>query len=263
MIGRRVLVLCATVPWRRAACEAMLGSLAAQTHPPAQVILHLDGFARATRRPQAPPGVDVRFRRFLRHRGVGNWWRALDASHVGMLVACVGDDFLYPPGYLERLVALQARHGGAIGWHGWDVVGRNCRFRAQIAAPTPLIRCGTALMIAEAADLLGDAEHELAGVFFAPRGHDEALASCWLWQHDVAMTRPAGRPGVTHLPEGDDPRATSIRDHDRKVSLRRVLRERYGWPDRAQRTNPRVDALVGRDVRAALAQRSAPARQPV
>lgn len=253
MGDRPLLVLCATVPWRRAACEAMLSSLARQTVVPDEVILHLDGFARGTPRPRAPDGLEVRFRRFLRHRGVGNWWRSLEAAHAGLLVACVGDDFVYPPGYVERLVALQVHHGGAIAWHGWSVDGHNCRFRARIPVATPLIRAGSALMIAEADDLLGVAEHELAGVFFAPNGHDEALVSCWLWSHGVAMTRPAGRPGVTHLPEGNDPRATSIRDFDRKVSLRRVLRERYGWPDRAQRTDARVDRLAERDVRAALA----------
>lgn len=228
MSERRVLVLCATVPWRRAACEEMLGSLARQTKAPEEVILHLDGFARATPRPQAPSGLELRFRRFLRHRGVGNWWRTLDASHRGMLVACVGDDFVYPPAYLARLVDLQAAHGGAVAWHGWSVDGRNCRFRASIRAAMPLVRCGTALMIAEADDLLGVAEHKLADVFFGPRGHDEALISCWLWRHGVPMTRPAGTAGVRHLPEGCDARATSIRDHDRKASLRRVLRERYG-----------------------------------
>jgi hypothetical protein len=53
MGDRPLLVLCATVPWRRAACEAMLSSLARQTVVPDEVILHLDGFARGTPRPRA------------------------------------------------------------------------------------------------------------------------------------------------------------------------------------------------------------------
>lgn len=252
-----VLILCATVPWRRDACAQMLRSLDRQTLRPELVILHLDGFARATPRPSVPPALEVNVRRFLRPRGVGNWWRSLDESHLGMLVACVGDDFVYPPDYLERLASLQTEYGGAISWHGWSVDGRNCRFRARLPAPAPLVRCGTALMLAPAGEIIGVGEHELADLFFHPYGHDEALISCWLWERGVPMTRPAGHPGVTHLAAGCDPRSTSIRDRDRKASLRRVLRQRYGWPDLARRTDPRHDALVARDLRAVLAHGSA------
>jgi hypothetical protein len=140
-----------------------------------------------------------------------------------MLVACVGDDFVYAPAHVERLAVLQALHGGAISWHGWAIDGRSLPFRAHAAEATPLIRCGTALMIARAADLLGIAGHELADLFFHPRGHDEALVSCWLW------------------------------DYDRKTVLRRVLRQRYGWPDPPRRADPRQVAAVRRELNALLA----------
>lgn len=261
MNGAPVLVLCATVPWRREACELMLRSLERQTVRPARVILHLDGFARATPRPALPSGLPVSVRRYLRPRGVGNWWRSLDESHRGMLVACVGDDFVYPPEHLERLVALQAEHGGAISWHGWAVSGENCWFRRRVKTPVRLTRCGTAFLLAPADDLIGIADHELADLFFHPRGHDEALISCWLWTRGVPMTRPAGWAEVEHLPVGTDARATSIRDLHRKTALRRVLRERYDWPDPPRHTNASEEARVGADLAALLSSRQrAPSR---
>jgi hypothetical protein len=249
MTQRDVLVLSATVGWRQKSCEAMLRSLAAQTLAPSSVILHLDG---DTPSPPGPAGLKMTVHHSPVLRGVGNWWRSLDASHLGMLVAFVGDDYVYPPDYLARLVALHATHGGAIAWYGWDHDGREWGYDVATAAPTPLMRCGSSFMIAEAHDLLGVATHELASVFFAPHGHEEALISYWLWRRGISMTRPAGTPGVRALAASADARSTSVRDRDRKHSLRQALRRRYDWPIAIQPTDARVDARVEHDIRAAL-----------
>ncbi len=256
MSGKPILVLCATVPWRLEACTKMLRSLERQTRRPTEVILHLDGFPRGSPRPSLPDGILVSQTRHRHARGVGNWWRSLDERHLGMLVACVGDDFVYPPDYLERLAQMRAEYGGAVAWHGWSVEGRNCTFRIDVEAPTTLVCSGTAFFIADAEHLLGVTEHELADLFFHPAGDDEALISCWLWTRGVRMTRPPGRVNVEHLPEGCDPRSTSIRDPERRKALRQLLKARYGWPDRARNADPRQVRCVAQEADALLMRSS-------
>lgn len=234
-----LIVLLATIPWRRASCERALRSLAAQTRRPDKVILHLDGFGPDEPAPALPDGLDIEVKRFGRRRGVGNWWRSLKKAHVDALVACIGDDFTYKPSYLEQSIGARRRFGGCVCWHGRDFRNRMHNFRAAPRAPARIVRAGTACVLVPVRPLLGMCAHPLARLFFAPDGHDEAFFSWWLSTKKIRITRPAGRPPLNHHAEGSDPRSTSIRFAARKAALRRLLYELYGWPGGREKVNAR------------------------
>lgn len=258
---KKITIVMATIPWRRASCERTLRSLAEQTRKPDRVVLHLDGFSAKARVPELPPDLEIAIKRFPKRRGVGNWWRSIGPEHTDHLVACVGDDFSYAPRYLELTAAAQRRFGGCVCWHGRDVDNRMHNFRASPRHPVSIVRAGTACVMVPGKHLAGMCDHPLAPLFFSPRGHDEAFFSWWLARRRIPITRPPGRPALTHHVEGNDPRATSVRFSSRKAALRRVLHDAYGWPGgRAERPDARELERALADAIALVPQLSRSAR---
>ena len=228
---RPIVVFCATVPWRKPACDAMLRSIAEQTVKPDLTILHLDGFTRDDPRTTVPDALPVEQRELWPRRGLGARWRSLSGDHAAAIVMGVDDDFVYAPNYVARTVQERRRFGGAVSWHGWGTDWSNVCFPYAPRAPTALLRLGTGFLCARAADLIGIDRHPLADVFFNPKGHEEALVSFWFWKHGVKMTRPAGPAPLVRVHElAYDDRATSKSFAQEKAALRRKLYEDHGWP---------------------------------
>ena len=178
-----LVLLIATVPWRRPAFRRLLASLPLQTRRPDLVYLYLDGYGEAV---SAPCALPTRERRTAVPGGPGGRWSVIADLAPADVVVNLDDDVVPPAGLIAALAGA-VEPGRAAAATGITVTGKKAP--AEVDVDEPLICAGGATLAFCAGDLFGlvDMAKLVGGGVLGDCGDDEAMVSACLWKNGVTI----------------------------------------------------------------------------
>lgn len=242
----KVCVLIATVPWRRAACQALIGALPEQTRPPDVVSLYLDG-SPISEGLELPDGLEavVYAAGTTACHGPGARWSRPGYEDEILVVLDDDVDIRGCRTLLEQLVAPVERADVCTAAAGVTPGGALLHWHSRYTDQPPF-PCDGRLVTAIASAMAVRAHHLsglgswIAGLtlpfdVLGPGGDDEAAVSAYLWTQGVPIQHI--RTEGLRLAPGTQERSQVVErmKHEKAHRLpgdwqRRALREACGWP---------------------------------